>query len=382
MQQIYLDYNATTPIAPSVVEAMQPFFVHHYGNPSSNHALGRAAAEAIEDARVQVAGLLGCSQYEVVFTSGGTESNNLAIKGVMMQGPITSGHLIVSAIEHPAISAPAKFLERLGYDVTVVPCDSNGVVQTKVVADALRHDTRLVSIMHANNEIGTIQPISDIAAICHKNGVLVHTDASQSVGKIPTMVDHLGVDLLTVAGHKLYGPKGIGALFVRDGLDLEPALHGADHENGFRPGTENTPYIVGLGKACLYAGKAINESPQRMEELRERLLHNLEEGIGRSLKVNGEAVERLPNTLSVVFPGITATEMLQRADQICASTGSACHSDSASSVTLTAMGVAPQDIAGTMRLSVGWTTSQDEIDAASEMLIDAWEVLSEKPVSR
>lgn len=378
MKRIYLDYNATTPVAPSVVDAMQPFLTQHYGNPSSSHALGRASAEAIEDARVQVAGLLGCGQDEVVFTSGGTESNNLALKGVMLRNSSAAGgHLIISQFEHPAVSAPAQFLERLGFDVTLVPCDSNGVVQPESVEAAIRPDTRLVSIMHANNEIGTIQPISKIVDVCHRSGVLCHTDASQSVGKIPTMVDHMGVDLLTIAGHKLYAPKGVGALFVREGLDLEPLLHGADHENGIRAGTENTPYIVGMGRACLYAGKAMNDSPQRMAELRDRLFHNLQEGIPQPLQINGGQVERLPNTLSVVFPGVVASEMLQRADELCASTGSACHSGTASSITLSAMNVPTEDIIGTMRLSVGWTTSQDEIDRASQLLIDAWEVLSQ-----
>ena len=378
MKQLYLDYNATTPISPSVVEAMQPFLTQHYGNPSSAHSLGRAAAEAIEDARVQVAGLLGCGQDEVIFTSGGTESNNLAIKGVMLRhAAAAGGHLIISQIEHPAVTAPAQFLEKLGYDVTRVPCDPNGVVQPESVAAAIRPETRMVSIMHANNEIGTIQPISKIVDICHRNGILCHTDASQSVGKIPTMVDHMGVDLLTIAGHKLYAPKGVGALFVREGLDLEPLLHGADHENGLRAGTENTPYIVGLGRACLFAGKALNDSPQRMAELRDRLFSNLQEGISQPLKINGGEVDRLPNTLSVVFPGVIAAEMLQRAEELCASTGSACHSDSASSITLNAMNTPVEEITGTMRLSVGWTTSQEEIDRASELLIDAWEVLSQ-----
>lgn len=377
MKPIYLDYNATTPIAPSVVDAMQPFLVYHYGNPSSSHALGRAAAESIEDARVQVAGLLGCGQEEIVFTSGGTESNNLALKGVMMRGAVAAGgHLIISEFEHPAISAPAHFLEKMGYDVTRVPCDSNGVVQPESIAEAIRPDTRLVSIMHANNEIGTVQPIGKMVEICHQNGVLFHTDAAQSAGKIPTMVDHLGVDLLTIAGHKLYAPKGVGALFVREGLDLEPVMHGADHENGFRAGTENTPYLVALGRACLYAGKAMNESPQKMAELRDRLLSNLRQGISKPLKVNGESVERLPNTLSVIFPGVVAADMLKRANELCASTGSACHSSTSSSVTLSAMKVPANEIAGTMRLSVGWTTSQEEVDRASELLIDAWEVLS------
>ncbi len=228
MRQIYLDYNATTPIAPSVLEAMNPFLSGHYGNPSSAHSLGRAAKEAIEDARVKVANLLGCDLEEVIFTSGGTESNNLAIKGVMMRRQREQGgHMVISAVEHPAVSAPAKFLESLGVEVTVVGCDRNGFVQPADVEAALQPNTRLVSIMHANNEVGTIQPIRKIAEICHDRNILVHTDASQTVGKISTFVDELDVDLLAVAGHKFYGPKGVGALFVRDGISLEPVLHGA-----------------------------------------------------------------------------------------------------------------------------------------------------------
>ena len=220
MRQIYLDYNATTPIAPSVVEAMNPFLSGHYGNPSSSHSMGRAAKEAIEDARVKLAGLLGCDRQEIIYTSGGTESNNLAIKGVMFQGQPGTGHLIISAIEHSAVVEPAKFLERLGYEVSIVPCDENGFVHPSSVESAIRSNTRLVSIMHANNEIGTIQPIRQIAEVCHGRGILLHTDASQSVGKIPAFVDELDVDLLTLAGHKIYGPKGIGVLFVREGVAL------------------------------------------------------------------------------------------------------------------------------------------------------------------
>jgi cysteine desulfurase len=377
VRQIYLDYNATTPVAPSVVEAMTPFLNGHHGNPSSSHSMGRAAKEAIEDARVKIAGLLGCDRDEIVFTGCGTESNNLAIKGILLQGrPQNRGHLVISAIEHPAVSQPARFLERSGFDVTVVGCDENGFVQPSVVEAALKPDTRLVSIMHANNEIGTIQPIRQIAEICHGRAVLVHTDASQSVGKIPTLVDELDVDLLTLAGHKFYGPKGIGVLFVREGIRLEPLLHGAGHENGIRAGTENTPYIVGLGQAAKLAAKCLDESAERMAELRDRLSDRLTQSIPE-LKINGKRSQRLPNTLNVSFPGVSGQEVLQRTPEICASTGSACHSDgSVTSATLAAMGCAPEEMAGAVRLSVGWYTSEEEVDRAANLLIDAWETLS------
>lgn len=376
MRQIYLDYNATTPIAPSVVEAITPFLVDHFGNPSSVHHFGRAAKEAIEDARSQVAGLLGCDPDEIIFTSGGTESNNLAIKGVMMSGAqVGKGHLVVSAVEHPAVAAPAVFLERLGYDVSVAACDDQGVVKPADVEAQLRPETRLVSVMLANNEVGTVQPIREIAEICHERGILLHTDASQCVGKISVLVNVLDVDLLTVAGHKFYGPKGIGALFVRDGLALEPAMHGADHENGLRPGTENTPYIVGLGKAASLAARYLESGEDRLGQLRDRLQDQLLSGVPQ-LAVHAARAERLPNTLSVSFPGVTGYEVLQRIPELAASTGSACHSDgSHGSATLSAMGVSPEQAVGTVRLSLGWYTSEEEIDRASSLLIDAWENL-------
>lgn len=376
MRQIYLDYNATTPIAPSVVEAMNPFLSGHFGNPSSAHAMGRAAKEAIEDARVKIAGLLGCDRGEIVFTSCGTESNNLAIKGTMLQGQPGEGHLVISSIEHPAVTEPARFLERLGYEVTIVDCDQHGFVHPSAVESALRSNTRLVSIMHANNEIGTIQPIRQIAEICHGRGILLHTDASQSVGKIPTFVDQLDVDLLTMTSHKLYGPKGIGVLFVREGTSLEPLLHGGGHENGMRAGTENTPYIVGLGQASYLAAKCLDESAESMTKLRDRLNDHLMNSIP-NLQVNGAKTKRLPNTLSVVFPGVTGEEMLRRVPELCASTGSACHSNGmVTSATLEAMGKTSEEMAGTVRLSVGWYSSEEEVDRAANLLIDAWENLS------
>jgi len=377
MRQLYLDYNATTPIAPSVQEAMLPLLAEHFGNPSSNHALGRAAAEAVEDARGQLALLLGCDSEEIVFTSGGTESNNLALKGTLLRhGPSAGGHLIISAFEHPSIAAPARFLDRLGYDVTVVGVTSQGVVQPAAVRAAIREDTRLVSIMHANNEVGTIQPLRQISAICREHEIPLHTDASQSVGKIGTVVDELGVDLLTIAGHKMYAPKGVGALYVRRGVELEPTHHGAGHEAGLRAGTENVASIAGLGRAASLAAKGLDQARERMTTLRDRLWQALVADIGSSLLLHGALAERLPNTLSVSFPGVNAHELLARIPELCASTGSACHSTGGSiSPTLAAMHV-PDDVArGTVRLSLGWQTSEEDIDRAASLLLGAWEAL-------
>ncbi len=377
MKKIYLDYNATTPVAPSVVESMLPFFTEHFGNPSSDYSLGRAAAEAIEDARSKVASLLGCDLEEVVFTSGGTEANHLALCGTLFRvGPAAAGHVVISSIEHPAITEPARFLERLGYGLTVVPCDTNGYVQPSAVEAALQDDTRLVSVMHANNEVGTVQPIRQIAEICHGRDVLVHTDASQSAGKIHTLVDELGVDLLTIAGHKLYGPKGVGALYVRSGVALEPFLRGGGQERGLRAGTENTPLIVGLGQAAYLAFHCLKETVPRLTELRDKLQNKLTEGIP-GLVVHADQTERLPNTLSVSFPGVSGQEILRRVPELCASTGSACHSGAEMhSVTLSAMRVEPEIVRGTVRLSLGWNTSEEDLDRVGELLLDAWERLT------
>ena len=375
MRHIYLDYNATTPIAPSVVDAMSPFLTDHFGNPSSSHSLGRAAAEAIEDARAQVAGLLGCSQDEIVFTSGGTESNNMAIKGAMFRSAVGNGHLIVSSIEHPAVMEPARFLERIGFDLTVVPCDSNGVVQPETLAAAIRPDTRLVSIMHANNEIGTIQPVREIAEICHERSVVVHVDASQSVGKIPAFVDHLDVDLMTIAGHKLYAPKGIGVLFVREGLDIESLLHGAGHESGMRAGTENTPYIVGLGRAAFLSASLLDESAGISASLRDRFSKAIISDIPHAV-VHGYGANRLPNTISVAFPGVSGAEMLARVPEVCASLGAACHSSGEhSSGTLNAMGVSQELMRGTIRFSFGRKSTVEDTDRAAMLMVEAWEAL-------
>ncbi|MEQ8789290.1 MAG: cysteine desulfurase family protein [Pirellulaceae bacterium] len=376
MRHIYLDYNATTPIAPSVQEAMLPFLAEHYGDPSSSHALGRACLEALEDARGRVAGLLGCEDEEVVFTSGGTEANNLALKGVMLNGgAVGDGHLVISALEHPAVTEPARYLERLGFDVTVVRGNVDGVVEPDDVAAALRPDTRLVSIMHANDVIGTVQPLRRIAKICRARGVLLHTDAVQSVGKIRAAVDELDVDLLSLSAHKFYGPKGVGALYVRHGVPLESLLHGAGNEGGMRAGTENVPHIVAMGRAASLTAKSLDQAAERLTMLREKLLKRLRETLGEQLTVNGCRAERLPNTLSVNFPRVSGQALLARIPELCASPGE-CHGDhGGTSGALSAIGLPAQVAAGTVRLCVGWYTSEEQVDRAASLLIAAWEDL-------
>ncbi len=381
MRTIYLDYNATTPIAPRVQEAMLPLMAEHFGNPSSNHAIGLAARQAVEDARTRVAGLLGAESSEITFTSGGTESNNLALVGVLRALAATADtanrrHLVISTLEHPATVEPARFLQSLGYELTLVECDDNGMVSPHAVEAALRPDTALVSIMHANNEIGSVQPIAEISAVCHDRSVLLHTDAAQSAGKIATDVAELGVDLLSIAGHKLYAPKGVGALFVRRGTPIAPVLHGAGQESGLRPGTENVILIAGLGAAAALAAEGLSDYGTRTAALRDRLLGRLRDGVGSRLTINGEAAPRLPNTLSVNFPGVIADQLLRKIPELCAATGAACHSGATRlSVTLQAIGLDEETARGTIRLSVGWYTSDEEVDRAADWLISAWETL-------
>jgi cysteine desulfurase len=377
MRQLYFDYNATTPIAPAVQQAMLPFLAEQYGNPSSAHALGRAAHEAVEDAREYLSALLGCDPDEIVFTGGGTESNNLAFKGLAFHRGLTGGgHLVISAFEHPSVVQPARFLEQLGFDVTMVPVSGQGVVQPDAVESAIRSDTFLVSIMLANNEIGTLQPLKQIAGICHSAGALLHTDAAQAVGKIRVNVDELEIDLVTIAGHKMYAPKGVGALYIRQGAVLEPLLHGAGHEAGMRAGTENVAGIAALGAAASLAAKSLDASRERLEMLRDRLQQALRTGVGNRLVIHGAGSPRLPNTLSVSFPGVLGHELLARIPDLCASTGSACHSETdAISPTLAALGVAPAVARGTIRLSLGWYTSDEDIDRAASLLLGAWEAL-------
>jgi cysteine desulfurase len=368
---VYLDYNATTPIDPRIAEAMAPFLSEGFGNPSSIHAEGRKAKTALEEARERIAGALGCRPAEVVITSGGSESNNLAIRGLIEARG--GGHVITSAVEHPAVLEVVLALEIEGrISLTVLGVDATGRVDPQAVADALRDDTALVSLMLANNEVGTLQPVREVAALCRERGVAVHTDAAQAVGKVPVDVDHLGVDLLSVAGHKLYAPKGIGALFIRDGLRIEPQIRGAGHESGRRAGTENVLLAVGLGTACELAREEVALEQQRLSRLRDRLVAALRKQRA-DLVEHGHPVERLPNTASVALPGCVADELLARlANELAASAGAACHAGAAMvSHVLQAMGVDPDLAAATVRLSVGRFTTEEDVDRGAEMILAA-----------
>jgi len=367
MKNIYLDYNASTPVAPEVVEAMLPYLSSHYGNPSSPHWAGLPAKQAVEHARGQIAALLGCSTQEIVFTSGGTESNNHAIKGTFFSLRHKGNHIITTQIEHPATLNPCHFLETLGAEVTYLPVDGSGMVNPDDVASAMTDKTILVSVMHANNEVGTIQPIADISRITRARGVLLHTDAAQSLGKIPTRVSELGVDFLSLAGHKVYATKGVGALYIRDGVCIEPLMHGAGHESGRRAGTENVLLDVGLGAACELAQQWI-ESPQILQ-LRDVFWTGLQAAFGDNVVLNGHPVARLPNTLNVSFIGQSGPALLAKLDGVAASTGSACHAGAVElSPILKAMGISPEAGMGTIRFSLGRQTTIDEIEYVVEQI--------------
>lgn len=364
---IYLDFNASTPVAPEVATAMQAVLAAPFGNPSSDHWAGEPAREAVEHARAEVAGLLGCDASEVVFTSGGSEANNFAIKGVFFAANITQPHIITTQVEHPAIINPCRFLERLGATVTYLPVDSFGRVDPEDVRRAVTPATILISVMHANNEVGTIQPLAEIGRIAREHAILFHTDAAQSVGKIPTKVRELGVDLLSVAGHKLYAPKGVGALYIRAGVQLEPLIHGAGHEMGRRAGTENVLLDVGLATACELAQSWGGSGS--IQQLRDLFWNLLSKGFGNRVVLNGHPVERLPNTLNVSFPGKVGAEILRGLEGVAASTGSACHAGSVElSPVLKAMGVPPEIGMGAIRFSLGRTTTQGEVEAVVKEL--------------
>ncbi|MDP2157213.1 MAG: cysteine desulfurase family protein [Nitrospirota bacterium] len=369
-QQIYLDYNASTPVAPEAVEAMQPFLSGHYGNPSSNHWAGIPARDAVEGARKQVAELLGCDPAEIVFTSGGSEANNHALKGVFFANQEKGNHIITTAIEHPSILNPCRFLEKLGAQVTILPVDRFGRVDPEDVRRAITSGTILITVMHANNEVGTIQPISGIAAIAREAGILFHTDAAQSIGKIPVNVDELGADLLSVAGHKLYAPKGVGALYIKKGTAVEPLIHGAGHEQGRRAGTENILLTVALGAACSIAPKWIGIS--QMQELRVRFWNELQKTFGNRVSLNGHPTERLPNTVNVNFIGRIGADILAQLPAVAASTGSACHAGSVTlSPVLSAMGVPPEEGMGALRFSLGRSTTWKELEIVLDLLRSA-----------
>jgi cysteine desulfurase len=366
---IYLDTNATTPIDPRVAAAMRPCLEDLWGNPSSTHAEGRRAKQALEAARGQVASCLGCAPSELVFTSGGSEADNLAIRGVVETRG--GGHVVVSAVEHPAVLEVVLALEIEGrVTLSIIGVDSRGRVDPEAVARSLRADTVLVSLMLANNEVGTLQPMREVAELCRRRGVAVHSDAAQAIGKLPVDVQKLGVDLLTVAGHKLYAPKGVGALFVREGLELAPQIRGAGHERGRRAGTESVLLAVGLGAACELVRHGVESEGRRLAALRDRLEELLTTGFAGAV-VHGDREHRLPNTLSIGFPGADAAFLLDAlADEVAASAGAACHAGTATvSHVLQAMGVAPALAAATVRLSVGRFTTAAEVERAAGLIL-------------
>jgi cysteine desulfurase len=370
MAQIYLDYNASTPIDPAVAAAMRPFLEDAYGNPSSGHWAGAPARAALDHARGQVAALLGAAPEEIVFTSGGSEANNLAIKGAFFALRNKGDHIITTTVEHPAVLEPCRFLERLGATVTCLPVDRTGRVDPDDVRRAISPRTILISVMHANNEVGTIQPIEEIGVIAREHSVRFHTDAAQSVGKIPTGVERLGVDLLTIAGHKLYAPKGVGALYIRRGVALEPLIHGAGHERGRRAGTESALLAVGLGAACALAEDL--EPMERVRALRDRLWRSLQDRFGDRVALNGHTELRLPNTLNVSFVGMVGAEILAGLDGVAASTGSACHAGRVElSPVLAAMGVPERIGMGAVRFSLGRRTTDAEIDVVVAQLTES-----------
>ena len=367
---IYLDYNATTPVDPVVVEAMLPYLSTHFGNPSSSHCYGYVAHHAVDSARAQVARLLGCTPMEITFTGGGSESDNLAIRGIALAYQQRGNHIITQVTEHPGVLNTCRALEQLhGFRVTYLPVDRSGRVSTESVEAAIDDKTVLITIMHANNETGTLQPIAEIARVARKHGVLLHTDAAQSVGKIPVRVEDLGVDLLTVAGHKLYAPKGIGALYTKHGLQLEPVIYGGGQESGRRSGTENVANMVALGTACLLAQEQLAESQVRLQRLRDELQRLMEKYIPDRVHLNGHLTDRLPNTLNVSVDGVIGEEVLADTPEIASSTGSACHEGNTDpSPVLMAMGMSRERALGALRLTLGRWSTEEQIEEAARLL--------------
>ncbi len=367
MKPIYLDYNASTPVDGRVLEEMLPYLREKYGNPSSTHAFGVACRAGIEQARERVAGILGCDASEIVFTSGATESNNTVIKGVAARAGKGS-HIITSRIEHPSVMEPCRYLESQGYVVTYLRVDRYGMVDPGDLEKAITPETALVTTMHSNNEVGTIQPIAELARIAAAHGAVFHTDAAQSVGKVRCRVDELGVDFLTVAGHKLYAPKGIGALYIRGGRKLEPLMHGAGHERGLRPGTENAAFIVGLGAACEVAAPLIETEGPRQFKLGLQLFHGLKQA-GLDVYLKGHPEKKLPNTWNISFRGFDALEVMDALVGVAVSPGAACHGNTVEpSPVLTAMGVDPELASGAIRFSLGRETTGEDIDFVVETL--------------
>lgn len=373
---IYLDYNATTPVDPLAAQALEPWLRERFGNPSSAHLYGKEAKAAVETARAEVAALIGGRPGDMIFCGSATEANNLAIFGVARALRGERRHLVTSAVEHPSVMQPMRWLEAEGWQLTVLPVDGTGRVRMEAAAQAIRRDTALISVMLANNETGTMQPVSEIAALAHACGAFMHVDAAQGAGKIPIDVHDLGADLLTLAGHKFYAPKGVGALYVREGTPILPIMAGAGHERGLRPGTENVPYIVALGTAARLAQEGLAVEAARLRSLRDALQERLVIAIP-GLLLNGHPAERLPNTLNLSFPGVAGWQLLAAAPEIAASTGSACHGGGHTvSDILAAMSMPREQALGALRLSLGRFTSEAEIDGAASVLIAAWRRLT------
>ncbi len=369
MRPIYLDHNASTPLLREVIEAMTPYLRQGFGNPSSSHWYGQKSRAAVEKARDQVAALLNCHSEEIIFTSGGSESNNLAIRGIAEQYP--GGHIITSAIEHPAVLAVCKYLENKGYDITYAPVDEFGIIDPEEIRSALRTNTMLITIMLANNEVGTLQPVADIAGMAQEHNIPLHTDAAQAVGKHEVDVQQLGIDLLSLAGHKMNASKGIGALYIRSGIQLAPLLHGAGHEKGLRPGTENVLEIVGLGQAAEVFHHHTKTHIKQQLQLREQLWEKLKRALP-DIKLNGHPEKRLPNTANIYFPGVNANTLLSQTPLVAASAGAACHADAIEpSYVLQAMGFSNERALQSIRFSVGKTTQNAEIKIATEKIISA-----------
>ncbi|ABK14660.1 cysteine desulfurase NifS [Methanothrix thermoacetophila] len=373
MRRIYMDHSATTPVAPEVLDAMLPYFREKYGNASSLHEFGREARDAVESAREELASLIGASPEEIYFTSGGTESDNLALKGVALSSK--GKHIITTSIEHPAVLEVCRSLERMGFDVTCVPVDDQGIVNPGEIERAIRDDTVLISVMHANNEIGTIQPIKEIAEIASERDILLHTDAVQTVGKIPVNVDQLGVDLLSISAHKFYGPKGVGALYVRKGTRIESIIQGGGHERGLRSGTENVPGIVGMGRAAELASEMMDREAERLTALRERLKSFVLSNIDDSW-LNGHPTKRLPINLNFGFGRVEGESLLLYLDSkgIAVSTGSACSSKKLEpSHVLRAIGLDPVRCHGSLRITLGRDNTQEDVDYVGECIREAVE---------
>ena len=376
MTPVYLDHNATTPVDPGVLKAMLPYLRDDFGNPSSAHALGVRAREAVETARAKVAALIGATPDEIIFTSGGTEASNMAIRGAVRIDGIRRD-IVTTTIEHPATETCCVFLHGNNHKITRVRAESDGLVDSTRVDAAIDGRTALVTIIHAQNEIGTIQPIAEIATAARRRGAFIHADAAQSVGKIPLDVKQLGVDFLSIAGHKLYAPKGGGALYVRRGVELSPLLLGAGQERGRRPGTENVAFIVALGEACRIASVMLESEQRRLFNLADELFAGLEREIPGVVLV-GRRSQRLPNTVNALFPKVSGRQLLENCPRVMASTGSACHADNEDpSAVLTALGIPHDQALGAVRLSLGRGTTKEDIAVAVSSLAAAWRVTSQ-----